>query len=175
MRYSPRILALAIVVGVVWQAFGADWPMWRYDANRSAASPEELPARTGNATLMFDYQTSKSNIKDASPRCAAVKWTMGRWHSPREPQDHMVDIEGERDWRGHCELTIQGATVTSRSVESGVRTGECPRLLTIPWNLIAGLRNRIVHEYFGLDLEVIWRIVQDDVPALLPQMRTLDL
>src|ERR1044072_277857 len=27
----------------------------------------------------------------------------------------------------------------------------------IPWTQIAGLRNRIVHDYFGLDLQIIWR------------------
>ncbi len=26
----------------------------------------------------------------------------------------------------------------------------------VPWTQIAGLRNRIVHDYFGLDLEIIW-------------------
>jgi uncharacterized protein with HEPN domain len=29
----------------------------------------------------------------------------------------------------------------------------------IPWLQIAGLRNRIVHDYFGLDLEIIWQVV----------------
>ncbi len=35
----------------------------------------------------------------------------------------------------------------------------------IPWNQIAGLRNRIVHDYFGLDLEIIWQIIQNDLPS----------
>ncbi len=36
----------------------------------------------------------------------------------------------------------------------------------VPWHQIAGLRNRIVHEYFGLDLELIWQVVQHDLPQL---------
>lgn len=30
----------------------------------------------------------------------------------------------------------------------------------VPWGQIAGLRNRIVHDYFGLDLEIIWQVLQ---------------
>ncbi|HEY0430756.1 MAG TPA: HepT-like ribonuclease domain-containing protein, partial [Pyrinomonadaceae bacterium] len=36
----------------------------------------------------------------------------------------------------------------------------------IPWSQIAGMRNRIVHEYFRLDLEIIWQIVHADLPDL---------
>ena len=36
----------------------------------------------------------------------------------------------------------------------------------IPWQQMAGLRNRIVHDYFGLDLEIIWQIIQGDLPQL---------
>ena len=35
---------------------------------------------------------------------------------------------------------------------------------TIPWKRIIGLRNRIVHEYFGIDPLIIWQIVQTDLP-----------
>jgi len=37
----------------------------------------------------------------------------------------------------------------------------------IPWREIVGLRHRIAHEYFRLDLAVIWEIVQRDVPELI--------
>ncbi|HCO93195.1 MAG TPA: hypothetical protein DIU00_04460 [Phycisphaerales bacterium] len=36
----------------------------------------------------------------------------------------------------------------------------------IEWYKIVGLRHRIVHEYFGVDLEIIWRILQKDLPEL---------
>ena len=32
--------------------------------------------------------------------------------------------------------------------------------VSVPWGQIAGLRNRIVHDYFGLDLEIIWQVLQ---------------
>jgi uncharacterized protein with HEPN domain len=40
----------------------------------------------------------------------------------------------------------------------------------VPWVRIAGLRNRIVHDYFGLDLEIIWQILQADLPQLKSQL-----
>ena len=36
----------------------------------------------------------------------------------------------------------------------------------IEWYRIVGLRHRIVHEYFGIDLEIVWQILQKDLPAL---------
>jgi hypothetical protein len=38
----------------------------------------------------------------------------------------------------------------------------------IPWRKIVGLRNRIVHEYFGVDVDIVWSILQGDLPALRP-------
>ena len=43
----------------------------------------------------------------------------------------------------------------------------------ISWTQIAGLRNRIVHDYFGLDLEIIWEIIRHDLPQLEKQIRAL--
>ncbi len=43
----------------------------------------------------------------------------------------------------------------------------------IPWRQMAGLRNRIVHAYFGLDLDLIWAIIQTDLPRLQQQVQAL--
>ena len=45
---------------------------------------------------------------------------------------------------------------------------------TIPWHKMAGLRNRIVHDYFGVDLELIWQIVSVEIPSLKDSISSLD-
>jgi len=45
---------------------------------------------------------------------------------------------------------------------------------SIPWPQIAGLRNRIVHDYFGVDLELIWQIVMSEIPNLKQALAALD-
>ena len=43
----------------------------------------------------------------------------------------------------------------------------------VPWRIITGLRNRIVHDYFGLDLEIIWHILRNDLPPLQATLEKL--
>jgi len=40
----------------------------------------------------------------------------------------------------------------------------------IPWRLLYGLRNRIVHDYEGVNLQLIWEIISDDIPPLLADL-----
>ena len=40
----------------------------------------------------------------------------------------------------------------------------------VPWAQMAGLRNRIVHDYAGIDLELIWEIAQHSLPRLRVQL-----
>ena len=43
----------------------------------------------------------------------------------------------------------------------------------IPWRQIYGLRNRIIHDYEGINLKLIWEIIQDDLPELLKHLEKL--
>ena len=36
----------------------------------------------------------------------------------------------------------------------------------IPWKKLSGIRNRIVHEYFGVDLSIIWFIIENELAQL---------
>ncbi|MCC6453694.1 MAG: DUF86 domain-containing protein [Caldilineaceae bacterium] len=57
--------------------------------------------------------------------------------------------------------------------------GEASRVITdatrvsctgINWRAMAGMRNRLVHEYFSVQLEVVWKTVQDDIVPLISQL-----
>ncbi|HEX3049216.1 MAG TPA: DUF86 domain-containing protein [Aggregatilineaceae bacterium] len=37
----------------------------------------------------------------------------------------------------------------------------------IPWNKMAGMRNRLVHNYNEVDLDVVWSVIQNDIPELI--------
>jgi uncharacterized protein with HEPN domain len=43
----------------------------------------------------------------------------------------------------------------------------------VPWRRVAGFRDVVVHDYFKVDLEEVWRIVQGDVPALIAVIEPL--
>jgi uncharacterized protein with HEPN domain len=43
----------------------------------------------------------------------------------------------------------------------------------IEWNRIRGFRNRIVHEYFGIDNEIVWTIIENDIEHLIKQIDTV--
>ncbi len=43
----------------------------------------------------------------------------------------------------------------------------------IPWGDIIGMRNRLVHDYSNIDLDEVWDVVSEDVPALISQLEGL--
>ena len=43
----------------------------------------------------------------------------------------------------------------------------------VPWADIRGMRNRVAHEYFGVDLVVLWHTVVEDLPQLQTTFRVL--
>ncbi len=43
----------------------------------------------------------------------------------------------------------------------------------IPWREIIGIRNRLAHSYLSIDDDLIWNIIQVDIPKLLPALRDL--
>ncbi len=40
------------------------------------------------------------------------------------------------------------------------------RYPSIPWKKMSGMRDKIVHEYFGVDFEIVWKTIKEDLPKL---------
>lgn len=49
----------------------------------------------------------------------------------------------------------------------------CELYPEIPWNTIYGLRNRIVHDYDGVNLILIWEIIKENLPELEEQLKRI--
>jgi len=45
----------------------------------------------------------------------------------------------------------------------------------IPWKRMTGMRDKLIHEYSGVDLEIIWTVVSEELPPLKPLMDDLRL
>jgi uncharacterized protein with HEPN domain len=43
----------------------------------------------------------------------------------------------------------------------------------VPWNLIVSMRNRVVHAYFDIDHEIVWKTATEELPEVLPKLRSL--
>jgi len=46
---------------------------------------------------------------------------------------------------------------------------------SIPWKDLAGFRDKLIHQYFGVDLATVWRSVEDDLPVLMEELRKISV
>jgi uncharacterized protein with HEPN domain len=64
-------------------------------------------------------------------------------------------------------LEVIGQAVKNLSEESKSKRPQ------IPWKQIAGMRDKVIHDYFGVNLEIVWAVVEKDLPQLDQAVRDL--
>ncbi len=59
--------------------------------------------------------------------------------------------------------------------EAAARVGAETRSLysTIPWSLIVGMRNRLIHAYFDIDQDEVWMTITGDLPELACRLQAM--
>jgi uncharacterized protein with HEPN domain len=65
----------------------------------------------------------------------------------------------------HLQIIGEAARATPQEVRE--------RAANVPWSKITGMRHILVHEYFCIDTEVVWEVVEHDLPALRQSLRGL--
>ncbi len=57
--------------------------------------------------------------------------------------------------------------------EAGARVSEEGRAAVpdVPWREIVAMRNRLIHAYFDVDLDIVWQTVKQDMPPLIATLK----
>mgnify|MGYP001611205269 CR=1 FL=1 len=50
-------------------------------------------------------------------------------------------------------------------------SAETKQLIDLPWKEIAGFRDKAIHDYFEIDLDVVWNTLTDDLPVLKEKLK----
>lgn len=64
-------------------------------------------------------------------------------------------------------IMIIGEAAGQLALVAPALVAACPE---VPWASLRGMRNRVAHGYFEIDLDVVWATVQTAMPALLPAL-----
>lgn len=90
----------------------------------------------------------------------AMQFTTGlTWDAFAESELHQGAVIRELEIIGEAANLVSKATQTAH-----------PEL---PWLQIIGMRNRLIHEYFRVDLERVWETIQQDIPQLIGHLQPL--
>ena len=78
----------------------------------------------------------------------------------------LTSLAGMQDLAGNC-MTIMAIGEGFRKIDKITEGRFLPLRPEIPWRQVFGLRNRIAHGYFDIDVDIISEVINDDLQPLL--------
>ena len=91
-----------------------------------------------------------------------MKWNQGI----TDMNQLLMSPSGVQDLAGNC-MTIMAIGEGFRKIDKITEGGFLPLRPEIPWHQVFGLRNRIAHGYFDIDVDIISEVINDDLQPLL--------
>lgn len=91
-----------------------------------------------------------------------MKWNQGI----ADMNQLLLSPSGVQDLAGNC-MTIMAIGEGFRKIEKITEGVFLPLRPEIPWHQVFGLRNRIAHGYFDIDVDIISEVINDDLQPLL--------
>ena len=49
----------------------------------------------------------------------------------------------------------------------------CDAHPNIPWRSMSGLRDRLIHDYFGVNFDIVWEIASKELPRIVPELEEI--
>jgi len=105
-----------------------------------------------------------------------------------EPRDYLRHIQVEADYLVDAStgLSYEAFAADETRCRAFVRSleviGEAAKKIPedfrnahteVEWRAMAGMRDRLIHQYFGVDLELVWDVVQTRIPTLRTRISSL--
>jgi uncharacterized protein with HEPN domain len=79
--------------------------------------------------------------------------------------DFLADAKTQDAVLRNLEIIGESAKLISQEMKE--------RYAEMPWRSMAQLRDKLIHHYFGVNLDIVWGVVQQDLPTLLAQIEEI--
>ena len=94
------------------------------------------------------------------------------WEGVRKEDEFVAetDYEGLLQEEKTAYDVVRGLEIVGEAAK-GIPSEIRDRFPAVPWRSMAGIRDKLIHDYVSVNLEVVWKTVTEDLPALLPQIQ----